>query len=274
MRDELNMSPGSYATGSYAGAGMGAVNASFRVPRRQDGGTGSMRKMGIIAAIVAVVIVVILAASGFMSARKAGLPVVQADSRPLRVKPDKTSNAALESDEAMIADAKPGTATLAPAPEVPATAALKKQALEAAQAQAAADAAAKARLAAVAPIVAPPAPSVYAAAPPPVAKPVAPAAPLATVAPPATRPAKPAVGAVSVQLAALVSEPNAQAEWDRLAKKFPGLFAGHKPVVSKFERDGKTFWRLRTAGFADPVAAASFCDKARAGGQACLVEKT
>ena len=129
MRDELNMSQG-----SYAGAGMGAVNASFRVPRRQDGSIGSMRKLGIIAAIVAGVIVVILAASGFMSARKAGLPVVQADSRPLRVKPDKTNNAALESDEALMADAKPGTAILAPAPEVPATAALKKQALEAAQA--------------------------------------------------------------------------------------------------------------------------------------------
>ena len=53
----------------------------------------------------------------------------------------------------------------------------------------------------------------------------------------------------------------------------PGVFAGRKPVVTKLERDGKVFWRLRTAGFTDATQAAMFCVKAKAGGIGCIVEK-
>ena len=302
MREELNIGQGRFASAtSGASMDIGGVNANFRVPRRNDASTSNPRKMAYVAGGIAVVLVCIVAASSFTTSRHgSGVPVVEADSRPLRVKPDKAGGMAMETgDEVLSANEKPGTETLAPAPETPAPAALKKQALEAAQAAAAAQAA---RLAAAqppapvatAPVVAAPVAAAPVIAPPPVAHAAAPPAKpapahVAAVAPIAPKPvapksviapvnapvvAAPIAGGHSVQLAALVSEPAAQAEWDRIAKKSPALFAGHKPAITKFERDGKTFWRLRTTGFADPAQAAAFCAKAKADGLACLPEKS
>ena len=283
MRDELNiprstMGAASVGNGGYAPIGPGGVNASFRVPRRHDSKTGNPRIMAYVAAGLVITIGAFVVVSGLAGARHGtGLPVVEADSRPLRVKPDKAGGMAMEGgDEALLADEKGGAITLAPAPEAPAPAALKKQALEAAQAEAARMEAAQAEAAKRG--AHPAAPTIAAAVPPLAPKPVvvaaqtAPAhAALAT--PAAVKPAA-APGGASVQLAALVSEHGAQAEWDRLAKKFPGLFAGHKPVITKLERDGKTFWRLRTAGFPTHTAAMSFCEKAKASGQGCVIEKS
>jgi hypothetical protein len=268
MRDELNMSQGAYNAGS--------INASFRVPRRTDSSTANTRKMAYFAGGVAVLLALIMGASSLTGARRsAGVPVVDPDPRPLRAKPDKAGGMAIEGgDDAILSGAKDGVTTLAPTPETPAPQALKAQALAAAQAQAAADAAAS-----------------LAAAPKPVAKlaepgpaPVAKTGPVATLAPAKPAPA-PVVAAAkhasvvagssgtAVQLAALVTEAGAHSEWDRLSKKMPEVFAGHKPVVTKLERDGKVFWRLRTSGFTDAAQAAMFCVKAKAGGISCMVEK-
>ncbi len=299
MREELNIGQGRFASAtSGASMDIGGVNANFRVPRRTDASTSNPRKMAYVAGGIAVVLVGIVAASSLSTSRHggSGVPVVEADSRPLRVKPDKAGGMAMETgDEVLSANEKPGTETLAPAPEAPAPAALKRQALEAAQAEAAAQAARVAAAqppapVAAAPVAAAPAapsvaapPAAHVAAPParPAAAPVHTAASAPVVTKPAIAPvpaapaaaAKPAAGGHSVQLAALVSEQAAQAEWDRIAKKSPALFAGHKPAITKFERDGKTFWRLRTTGFADPAQAAAFCNKAKADGLACLPEK-
>jgi hypothetical protein len=85
--------------------------------------------------------------------------------------------------------------------------------------------------------------------------------------------AKPAgkAGSALVQLAAVGSEQAALQEWQRLEKKAPALFGGHKPLVSKTEHDGRTFWRLRTTGFADATAAKGFCEQAKTKGLACTV---
>jgi hypothetical protein len=74
-----------------------------------------------------------------------------------------------------------------------------------------------------------------------------------------------------VQLAALGSEEAARTEWQRLERKLPTMLDGRKPDVSKIEHDGKTFWRLRTGGFASAAEATSFCDKAKAKGVGCAV---
>lgn len=281
MRDELNMSPGAY--------GAGPINASFRVPRRTDSSTANTRKMAYFAGGVAVLLALIMGASSLTGARRsAGVPVVDPDPRPLRAKPDKAGGLAIEGgDDLILNGGKDGVTTLAPTPETPAPQALKAQALAAAQAQAAADAAAA--LAAAPKPVAKLADPAH--APMPTPAPVAKTAPVVAAAPakPAPAPlvaaAKPAPTALAkpapvalpsgtiVQLAALVTEAGAHTEWDRLSKKMPEVFAGHKPVVTKLERDGKTFWRLRTSGFTDAAQAAMFCVKAKAGGIGCIVEK-
>ena len=145
MREELNIGQGRFASAtSGASMDIGGVNANFRVPRRTDASTSNPRKMAYVAGGIAVVLVGIVAASSLSTSRHggSGVPVVEADSRPLRVKPDKAGGMAMETgDEVLSANEKPGTETLAPAPEAPAPAALKRQALEAAQAEAAAQAA-------------------------------------------------------------------------------------------------------------------------------------
>jgi len=218
-----------------------------------------------------------------------GVPVVQADSRPLRVKPDNAGGMQVAGkDESILSGASEDQAALAPAPEAPAP-----QALKAAEKPAVAPspAPAPAQVAASQPAPAPVLASVssqtsqqvmMSAAP--VAKPVAAKpAPVKTVA--ASVPAAPAVAKVApaksvlggvahgpqVQLAALTSEQGAQAEWARLEKKFPELLGGRKPEVLKTERDGKTFWRLRTGGFADAGQAKGFCEQMKSKGMGCSV---
>ena len=83
----------------------------------------------------------------------------------------------------------------------------------------------------------------------------------------------PAAGGHSpmIQLAALPSEEAARAEWTQLTKKMPDLLNGRQPNFSRIERDGHTYWRVRTAGFADVAQARGFCDRVRAKGGGCSV---
>ena len=74
-----------------------------------------------------------------------------------------------------------------------------------------------------------------------------------------------------VQLAALTSEDAAHAEWAQLVKKMPDLLSGRQPHFSRIERDGRTFWRVRTSGFADVGQARGFCDRVRAKSVGCSV---
>ncbi|MFL5254959.1 MAG: SPOR domain-containing protein, partial [Rhodopila sp.] len=137
-----------------------------------------------------------------------------------------------------------------------------------------------------APVVPPAAvvPSVPVAKPAVVANtPSAPAKPaIVANAPPKPASAKPPVAAAEarpvapghqplVQFAALPSEDAAHAEWAQLAKKMPDLLNGKQPNFSRIDRDGRTFWRLRTSGFADAAQARVFCERVRAKGAACSV---
>ncbi len=188
-----------------------------------------------------------------LSGRHAAVvPVIEADSRPVRVKPENPGGLQVAgADEQVMGGQGSKTRGLAPPPEVPAAQALRAQMPP----QAA---------------VPPPAPAlpVLPAAPPPAVvlqPPVAPA-PAATPQAPAPAPAS-----TLVQLAAVDSAGAAQTEWQRLAKRMPDLLGDRQPVVQKAERDGRAVWRLRTGGFLDIADATAFCARVRAKGGACSI---
>jgi len=208
------------------------------------------------------------------------VPVIQADQRPVRVKPANPGGMQIPG---LSADTGAGDDTasadkLAPAPETPDPQGLAKQT----------------RMAALTPPVVPPlpasggpvrpvtggAPTAAASAasappnsaPPPVAK-------QAAVVPAAVMPdrqaAAPAthgpVGRTQVQLAAVATEAAARQEWDRLAHRMPNVLATHHPMFSKIERDGHALWRVRTGDFTTEAEATQFCQHVRANGGGCAV---
>lgn len=81
---------------------------------------------------------------------------------------------------------------------------------------------------------------------------------------------RPASGAQLVQIGAFDSNGIAQSEWNRLASKFGGQFAGKGQVIQQHQANGRTFWRLRAAGFANRAEAQEFCAALKVGGTDCI----
>ena len=234
---------------------------TYRVPRRPEPG---MRRLALIAGGLGAALVALVAVWSLGGHRAGTVPVIEADSRPMRVKPanpgglqvaDQTEDDLLSKNP----DAGDRSGKLAPAAEVPAPAALR------AQEDAAARVSAHPAAAKPAP---PPALAAEPTAPPP-AQAAAPVKPASFAPVPAA--ASPAASHTVVQLAAMDSREQAQQEWTRLSRKMPGLLDGRHPAILSVARDGHELWRLRTGGFADEAAAKTFCDKVRAHGGACSV---
>jgi Flp pilus assembly protein TadD len=80
-------------------------------------------------------------------------------------------------------------------------------------------------------------------------------------------------GTMLVQLTAAASEPAAQAEWRRLQQHAPDVMTGREPSIIKVRRDGHTFWRLRTGGFADAGQANAFCERVHTAGGTCEIAR-
>jgi len=182
-----------------------------------------------------------------------GVPLIETDGRPFKVRPDSPGGAVVPNQQELIFERgagrndRPGSAQLGPGPEAPRPDMLRAQS----QPQAAPQPATPARPAE--PAAAPPA----VAALPPRAQQVA-------------RPAPVSGGRALVQLSAARTEEGARADWARLQRRVPEL-AGRAPVVTAFERDGQpTLYRLRTGGFADAAAARAFCEQIRAREIACM----
>ena len=173
------------------------------------------------------------------------VPVIEADKRPLRVKPENPGGMTVAG-----ADEQGGADGMAPAAEAPAPQALRAQ---------------------MQPAPAAPVP----AALPPTASPLPDTPSRAATAARSTssvRPsAVPAAGGTLVQLAAVDTEAAAQAEWQRLAKRMPDVLGDRRAVVQRAERDGHAVWRVRTGGFADIADATGFCARVRAKGGACAI---
>lgn len=235
MSDDISIPPPGY------------YNPRHRAAERE---TGTYRTAGIALAILAIAGLGAIAAS-FVHFRSGPVPVIEADNRPIRVKPENPGGMQIAgaNNDILSGGNDTNDSKLAPAPEAPNPRALHAEAPAPLPAPASA---------AVAPPVA------VAASVPPKPKPV--------VAAPALAPIHPAAhGKAGIQLAALDSEAAARAEWQSLQKRLPGVLAGHEPSISKTERAGKTYWRLRTTGFGDIAQAKAVCDKVRAKGSACSV---
>ena len=181
-----------------------------------------------------------------LSGRHAAVvPVIEADSRPVRVRPENAGGLQVAGATGQAAGV-PGSRvqSLAPPAEVPAAQALRAQ-------------------------MPPPAVPQPALAPPAVVLPMA-AAPSVAAAPVAPTRQAP-VTATLVQLAAVNSEEAAQSEWQRLARRMPDLLGDHRPVVQRADRDGRAVWRVRTGGFTDIAEATAFCARVRAKGATCSI---
>ena len=179
------------------------------------------------------------------------IPVIEADSRPVRVRPENAGGLQVAGATGQAAGV-PGSRvqSLAPPAEVPAAQALRAQMPPQ-------------------PAVPPPAPALPGPALPVIASPMA-AAPSVAAAPAAPIRQAP-VTATLVQLAAVNSEEAAQSEWQRLTRRMPDLLGDHRPVVQRADRDGRAVWRVRTGGFTDIAEATAFCARVRAKGATCSI---
>jgi hypothetical protein len=270
-----------------------------RIRRQSSGLDAGTKRLAIIASAIGGVLVLIVGAWSIAGHRTHAIPVLQAQSGPLRVKPDNPGGMQVTGADETILSGSSGkeSEALAPPPEAPEPKALQAQ-REAEQARPAPSSPAVST-----PGISPPPPATSApnvmvtsvpASPmhavamgresgtlrppqakalPPVATHPAPPAKIATMSR-TVAPEHPAIAAgrgSEVQLAALRSEEAAKTEWERLARRMPDLFNGRHPLVIRTEHDGRTYWRLRTGGFGDLSQATQFCEHVRAKGGGCSV---
>jgi len=245
VSDDLSIPNPGYRANRVGQYGIG----QSRVRQGMDPDT---RRLVVFAGGLGIVLAALIGASTLIGRHSTEVPVIAADGRPIRVKPENPGGMKIDGAENDVFSGGSDTANakLAPPPENPDAKALRTTAATAPP------------VTASAPVgVALPLP------PPPVTKPaVAPAASAAAEAhPPAS------AHQTIVQLAALTSEEAARSEWQQLSKSMPDLLNGRQPVFSRTERYGHTFWRVRTAGFADVAQARTFCDRVRAKGAGCSV---
>ena len=230
------------------------MQPSWRVrpPERETTGWGIPPKFWMIGAGLAGSVMLAGAIIWGMSAMgPRGVPLIETDGRPFKVRPDAPGGAVVPNQQELIFERggnrpeRPGEARLGPGPEAPRPEALRAQSQPAVPTVAAA-----ATLPAQVPAARP------AAAPPPAQQ--------------AARPTAAGGGRVMVQFLAARTEEGARADWERLQRRTPEL-AGRTPIITRLEREGQpTLWRLRTGGFADAAAARAFCEPLRAREIGCV----
>ena len=236
--------------------GRAPVSTSYRA--RRVGPPRETRALLLAAAALGGVLVVGMGGWALMGRRPAVVPVIEADSRPLRVRPDDRGGMQVAgAEEQVLGGAETGAARMAPAAEAPAPLALRAQMQPSPTPQPALQTAPSAVAAVVPPVVSPLPDTVRPA--PRVATPVAPA------------PRAPEAGGTMVQLAAVETQAAATSEWARLAKRMPELLGERHAVVQRADRDGHAVFRVRTGGFADVAEATGFCTKVKAKGGACTI---
>lgn len=86
----------------------------------------------------------------------------------------------------------------------------------------------------------------------------------------APEPVRVSSGSPVVQLGAFDSDSIAASEWGRISGRFSSLFSGKSQVVQTTKKNGRTFYRLRVAGFESRDDARRFCAALLAEGADCI----
>jgi hypothetical protein len=246
---------------AHAGA---AGQRSWRVSRHQSVLDPKTKRILLLAGGAGGAMLLLIGMYSISARHPSGTPVVEADPRPVRERPKNPGGMEIAGADDAILGGASGKEGMAPPPEAPAPAALLAQE-RAAQTVLPPLPAPAATPAPAAPVVISPAARVAA----PEIKPATPA--VAAAKPAMAAPAPAAASGAQVQLAALPTEQAALAEWERLSKKMPDMLGSKHPAVSRTERDGKTYFRLRTGGFADVAQATTFCQHVREKGGGCTI---
>jgi len=218
---------------------------------------------------------------GFSRGSSRNAPLIEADARPIKVRPDNPGGLRVPNQDELIFDRNRGARSTAPgglAPEAenPRVDQLRAQLAERAAQEAARNAPPTSP--------APAQPATPQAAPrsaPQAAAPATPAPPAASSA--LTAPSLPAPvpsaerfapvpnGRAQVQLGALPSEAAARGEWDRLQRRVPEFLGNRRVTLAPFDREGQTtMYRIRTGGFADNATARAFCEEMKTRSIPCM----
>ena len=254
------------------GERLSVPSESWRPQRRTSSFDPQITRMGVLAGGVVGVLLLGYGAYSLIGHGPRTVPVIEADSRPVRVKPDNPGGMQIAgAEEQIMGGSGTGQAdAMAPAPEAPQPQVLQAQIQAAHQAAQPAPPQPVPPLAQTVSLSAPPAPPqpTISAMPEQRAPAVVPAKPL----PPSRAvTAAPSTGGAQVQLAAMDTEAAAMAEWQRLSKRMPELMGSRHPAVERTEREGKTLFRLRTGGFTDVAQASAFCTQVRSKGAGCTI---
>ena len=238
----------------------------------------------IVGSVLAVGAVIAALVWGFSRGSSRNAPLIEADARPIKVRPDNPGGLRVPNQDELIFDrnrgGRPATqGGLAPEAENPRVDQLRAQLAE----RAAQEAARNAPPPPATTTAQPAAPQVPPRSAPQAAAPATPAPPATTSA--LTAPSLPApvpssterfapvaTGRAQVQLGALPSEASARGEWDRLQKRVPELLGNRRVSLAPFEREGQTpLYRIRTGGFADAATARAFCEEMKTKSIPCMV---
>jgi hypothetical protein len=219
---------------------------SYR-PQEPVGMDPEIKRMVLVAGGFGAALALVIGAFSFSHSHHHGVPVIEALTTPVRVKPlDPGGMQVAGAEDTGVGQAE----KLAPPSEKPELRALRAKHLAKATEH-------------------PPVPPAPVPQPAPLASAAAP--PLPAVQTPIAAVPETVSGGVSVQLAAFESEQAAEQDWGKMAEKMPRMFDGHKPDVVRATLAGRTVYRLRTGGFASIAAATDFCAGIRARHGECAI---
>ncbi len=264
---------------------------AYRVPR-SHGMDPATRRLALIAAGLGGALLVLIGVwslSGGTSGGGSSVPVIAAPAGPMRVKPANPGGLSVPGADQAIFDHSTdgrdaGQGSLMPAPERPDLQALRAPGATAVPGGTVPGGTAPSSAATTGSIATPtgtaasdlPLPPAF--QPPSAAAEQTAALPATTTLsrgasqPTATGSARPAAGGGTiVQLAALPTRAAAEAEWQALRRRVPGLLGGRQLILAQATVAGRVWWRVRTAGFTSPAQARGFCTRMRAAGAACDV---